>query len=129
MELDFTLPTELSFEDAVAAVQSVAPEHGFTVGFVHEMSETLESKGFPREPISIVELCNAKHASAVLAQDVKIGLMLPCPVLVYQQDGSVFVSTMRPSLIAGFYPHADVADTAAAAEEAIFAIVREAAAG
>jgi uncharacterized protein (DUF302 family) len=54
--------------------------------------------------------------------------MFPCPVMVYEQDGGVFITTMRPSLIGSFYPEADIDAIAAEVEEAIIAIVDEAAA-
>lgn len=128
MELDYTIPAEKSFDDAVAAVVEQAAQGGFNVQFVHDVSATLADKGFPRERITIVEMCNAAHASRVLAQDVKIGLMLPCPVMVYAQEGRVFISTMRPTLIAEFFPSADLAETASDVENAIFSIMRSAAA-
>lgn len=127
MQLDYTVPTGKPFDEAVQAVQKAAAANGFNVQFVHDVSATLDSKGFPRERVTIVEMCNAKHASKVLAADVKIGLMLPCPVMIYAEDGANFISTMRPSLIAAFYPHADIADSANEVERAIIAIVDAAA--
>jgi len=65
--------------------------------------------------------------SSVLERDVKIGLMFPCPVMVYEQAGEVFITTMRPSLIGSFYPEAGIAAIADEVEAAITAIVDEAA--
>jgi uncharacterized protein (DUF302 family) len=128
MQLDYTVPTTKPFADAVEAVAAAALAHGFSVPFINPLSETLASKGFEREPVTIIEMCNARHASAVLEQDVKIGLMFPCPVMVYAEHGEVFITTMRPSLIGSFYPQADIGGIAAEVELAIFAIVDEAAA-
>jgi len=128
MQLDYTVPTSKSHADAVQAVIDAALAHKFSVPFVNTLSETLAEKGFPREPVTIVEMCNAGHASAVLERDVKIGLMLPCPVMVYAEDGEVFITTMRPSLIGSFYPEAEIDAIAAEVESAIIAIVDEAAA-
>ena len=85
MELDYTVPTTKSYDDAVQAVQDAAAANGFRVQFVHDVAATLAEKGFEREPVTIVEVCNAKHAAAVLAADIRIGLMLPCPVMVYER--------------------------------------------
>jgi len=128
MELDYTLPTTKSYGDAVQAVQDAAAANGFRVQFVHDVAATLAEKGFEREPVTLVEMCNAKHASAVLAADIRIGLMLPCPVMVYEEDGAVFVSTMRPTLLAAFFPEAGIEATATEVEDAIVRIVDEAAA-
>jgi uncharacterized protein (DUF302 family) len=127
MELDYTVPTEKAFDDAVQAVIDGAASNGFTVQFVHDVSATLESKGFERERVTIIEMCNARHAAKVLEQDVKIGLMLPCPVMVYAEGGHNFISTMKPSLIAAFFPQADLAETAGEVERVILGIIDAAA--
>ena len=128
MELDYTVTTDKPFADAVAAVIEKTAAHGFRVQFVHDVQETLAEKGFVREPLTIIEMCNAKFASKVLAADPKIGLMLPCPIMVYVEGGEVVITTMRPTLIGGFFPEAGIGDTAAEVEQILFAIIDEAAA-
>jgi uncharacterized protein (DUF302 family) len=120
---DRTVPTDKPFPAVVADVQSELTAAGFKVQFVHDVQATLAEKGFAREPLTIIETCNARHAHAVLAADPKIALMLPCPIAVYEQDGQVFVSTLRPSVIGAFYPHADIADTAAEVEDVLNRVI------
>jgi len=112
MELDYTVSTGKTYDEAVSAVTDRTEAHGFKVQFVHDVAATLAEKGFEREPVTIIEVCNARYASQVLASDVKIGLMLPCHVMVYEKDGDVFISTMLPSLICGFFPEAGIGDVA-----------------
>lgn len=128
MELDYTVSSAKDHAETVRAVVERTEAHGFRVQFVHDVAATLAEKGFDREPVTIVEMCNARYASEVLAQDVKIGLMLPCPIMVYELDGRVSISTMRPSLIAEFFPNADIEDVAGTVESEIVAIIDEAAA-
>jgi len=128
MELDYTVQTSKSYAEAVQAVLDGASANGFRVQFVHDVAATLAEKGFEREPVTIVEMCNAKHAATVLAADIRIGLMLPCPVMIYEQGGQVSISTMRPTLLATFFPDAGIGDTATEVEGAILRIVDEAAA-
>lgn len=127
MQIDYTVPTTKSYADAVDAVKATAALHSFRVSFVHDIAETLRERGFEREPLAIIEICNAKYASEVLAEDVLIALMLPCPVMVYEQDGDVLISTMRPTLIDTFYPDAEITHIAREVEAKIFTIVDEAA--
>ncbi len=128
MDLDYTVPTTKTYDEAVKAVQDKAAENGFRVQFTHDVAATLAERGFAREPVTIIEVCNAKHAAAVLAADIRIGLMLPCPVMVYTQDGEVFISTMLPTLLASFFPDAGIGDVAVQVEQAIKRIVDQAAA-
>jgi uncharacterized protein (DUF302 family) len=128
MDLDYTVKTAKSYDEAVSAVMASTEAHGFRVQFVHDVAATLAEKGFDREPVTIVEMCNARFASQVLARDVKIGLMLPCPIMVYVQDDAVNISTMRPSLIGGFFPEAGIGEVAAEVERVLVEIIDEAAA-
>ena len=127
MELDYTVTTDKSYADAVSAVIERTEAHGFRVQFVHDVTATLTEKGFEREPVTIVETCNARYANRVLARDVKIGLMLPCPVMAYEQDGVVSISTMRPSLIGTFFPDAGIDDVVAEVEAVLISVIDEAA--
>jgi uncharacterized protein (DUF302 family) len=127
MELDYTVATGKDFDEAVEAVKQGVADAGFRVLFVHDVAATLAEKGFERERVSIVEMCNAKYASKVLAADVKIGLMLPCPIMVYAEQGKNFITTMRPSLIKDFFPQADIAGVAQQVEDVLIAIIDKAA--
>jgi len=128
MQLDYTVPTSKSFDDAVQAVVEATARAGFKVQFVHDVAATLAEKGFERERLTIVEMCNAGFASQVLAADVKIGLMLPCPIMVYAEGPRVFIATMRPTLIGGFFPEAGIGDVAAEVEGILMRVLDEAAA-
>jgi uncharacterized protein (DUF302 family) len=127
MQLDYTVATDKDFDQALEAVKQGTADAGFRVLFVHDVAATLAEKGFQRERVSIVEMCNAKYASHVLAADVKIGLMLPCPIMVYAEQGKVFITTMRPSLIKDFFPAADIAAVAQQVEDVLIAIIDKAA--
>ena len=128
MRLDYTVPTDKDFDEAVEAVEQGTAEAGFRVLFVHDVAATLAEKGFQRERVSIIEMCNAKYASQVLAADVKIGLMLPCPIMVYAEQGKVFITTMLPSLIMDFFPDAGIDAVAQQVEDVLIAIMDKAAA-
>jgi uncharacterized protein (DUF302 family) len=128
MQIDYTVPTEKSFAEALQAVVDATAERNFRVLAVHDVQATLAEKGFDREPLAIVEVCNSKHAHRVLAADVRIALMLPCPITVQQVSGAVSISTMRPTLIATFFPDAGVEDTAEEVERVLFDLVDHAAA-
>ena len=126
--LAFTVPTAKSFDEAVAAVGQITAAHGFRVLHVHDMAGILAEKGFPREPLKIVEICNAKYSSDLLQKEVTAALMLPCPIVVYQQDGQTHISTMLPTAISGLFPGKSLEFTAELVESAVLAIVNESAA-
>lgn len=125
-EFELTVTSDKKFENAVAAVEQKAAENGFRVLHTHDVAATLTDKGFPCEPLKIVEICNARYASQVLARDVKISLMLPCPISVYVAEGKTHISTMLPTSIIEFFPHAGIEELATAVEQIVVQIVEQA---
>jgi uncharacterized protein (DUF302 family) len=125
-KFDYTVETKKSFDDAVAAVEAKSKEKGFGVLHVHDVKATLAAKGFDREPLKIIEICNPRYASEVLKKDVKISLMLPCPISVYGEGGKTYISTLRPGMISVFYPQADVTALAEEVDRTVLAIIDEA---
>jgi uncharacterized protein (DUF302 family) len=121
-----TVSTNKSFDDTVAAIEKKTTEKGFRVLHTHDVAATLAEKGFPREPLKIIEICNARYASEVLDKDVKLALMLPCPISVYVQGGKTQISTLLPTSIVEFFPQAGIETIAAAVEKAVLGIIEEA---
>ena len=106
MEFDYTITTQKDFDSAVEVVQEETAKVGFRVLYVHDVQKTLAEKEFKIEPMKIIEFCNAKSAYTVLQADVKIGLCLPCKILVYAKDGQTFIAGMRPIILPQFFPDA-----------------------
>lgn len=106
MDFDYTVTTEKLFDEAVARVEQETKNAGFRVLYIHDVTATLKEKGFEIDPFSIIEICNAKSAYAVLQADIKIGLCLPCKINVYQKDGRTYISGMRPIVLPQFFPQA-----------------------
>jgi uncharacterized protein (DUF302 family) len=122
----YTVSSLKSFDAAVSAVEQKTVEKGFRVLHTHDFTATLAEKGFVREPLKLVEICNARYANEVLNKDVSVALMLPCPIAVYTKDAKTFISTMRPSALADFYPDSGIQGIAAAVEKMVLEIVNEA---
>lgn len=122
---DYTVVTKKNFEDAVEAVESKAAEKGFRVLHTHDVAATLAEKGIRREALKIVEICNAKYANEVLDANVKMALMLPCPITIYRQDGKTYISTLLPGILAEFSTDARIAAAAEEIENVVVAIVDE----
>jgi uncharacterized protein (DUF302 family) len=122
----YTVKTNKNFEAAVQAVEQKSVAHGFRVLHIHDVAATLAEKGFPREPLKIVEVCNARYASQALQKDVRTASLLPCPVTVYTEKGQTYISTMLPSVMADFFPDAGLEKIAAEVEAIVRKIVDEA---
>ena len=122
---DYTVETNKTFDEAVSAIEAKSKEKGFGVLHIHDVKATLAAKGFDREPLKVIEICNAKYASQVLTKDIKISLMLPCPISVYVEGGKTYISTLRPKVISDFYPRADIQSMAEEVDRIVLSIVDE----
>jgi uncharacterized protein (DUF302 family) len=123
---EHTVTTEKPFDEAVLAIETMSAEKGFRVLHTHDVAATLAAKGFAREPLKIIEICNASYASQVLNKDVRISLMLPCPISVYVQGGKTKISALLPSSIADFFPGAGIERLAAEVESVVLGIIEDA---
>ena len=123
MDFDYTVTTEKSFEEAVKAVEQETKDAGFRVLYIHDVTATLKEKGLEIEPFKIIEICNAKSAYAVLQADIKIGLCLPCKINVYQKDGKIHISGMRPVILSQFFPKANLGNLPAEVDKIIQGII------
>jgi uncharacterized protein (DUF302 family) len=103
---EYTVETEKTFDAAVASVESASKEKGFGVLHVHDVKATLAAKGFDRNPLKIIEICNARFANDALAKDIRVGLMLPCRITVYIHGSKRFISAFRPIVIKDMLPEA-----------------------
>ncbi len=114
------------FDALVQALEKKSAEHGFSVLHTHDVAATLNGKGFAREPLKIVEICNARYAHEALKRNVDVAVMLPCPISVYTLGGKTFLSTMLPSVLADFYPGCGLEPLAGEVEKAVLQIIEEA---
>ena len=65
-EFAYTAKTEKTFTDVVAAFERIVPEHQFRVLHTHDVQATLAEKGFQRDPLKIIEVCNSGFANQSL---------------------------------------------------------------
>lgn len=126
MDFEIAIETDRPFAEAVAAVEAATAAAGFRVLHVHDVQATLAEKGFERGEMKIVEVCNSRHAHRVLQADPRISLMLPCRIAVWTEGGRTKAGTMKPTMIATFYPEAGIDETAAEVEAVLWGIVEAA---
>jgi len=98
MSYHFSKTISLPFDEAIETVTAALMERGFGVLSTIDVKETLKSKiDVDFRPYTILGACNPNFAYQALQSENKIGLMLPCNVIVQQtDDGRVEVSAVDP---------------------------------
>ncbi|SHG36655.1 Uncharacterized conserved protein, DUF302 family [Fodinibius roseus] len=90
--------TDRSYEQAIADVTELLKEEGFGVLTEIDVKETLKKKlDVDFKKYKILGACNPNFAHQALQAEDKIGVMLPCNVIVEEhEDGTVEVSAVDP---------------------------------
>jgi uncharacterized protein (DUF302 family) len=106
----FGKPVDLGFEEAVATVTEELDKEGFGVLTEIDVQATLKKKlGEDMPPYRILGACNPPLAHQAVSAVPEIGLLLPCNVLVREDDeGKVHVSFMDPGSVLGLVEDPDV---------------------
>jgi uncharacterized protein (DUF302 family) len=106
----------VSYEDARARVADALKQEGFGVLTEIDIRATLKAK-LDKEfrKYVILGACNPHLASRALDAELGIGLLLPCNVCVWEEEGGSVVSILRPD---SMFALVDNAGMKAVAEEA-----------
>ena len=106
----FNKTLDLSFEDAVARVTEELKKEGFGVLTEIDVQATMKKKlGQEMPPYRILGACNPQFASRAIAAEPQIGALLPCNVVVRQDDaGVVHVEVMDPNAVLKLVDHPDI---------------------
>ena len=93
----------LGFDEAVARVRETLKDEGFGVLTEIDVQATLKEKlGADVPPYLILGACNPPYAHQALALEPELGALLPCNVVVYEQeDGTTRVSGVDPVAMLG----------------------------
>jgi uncharacterized protein (DUF302 family) len=93
----YIVETRKTFDQASADLESAVKNHGFGVLHVHDLGNTLRSKGIAfDEQCKVFEVCNPVQAAKVLATDMRLNMALPCRISVFTENGKTKIGLIKP---------------------------------
>lgn len=109
-EYVFGKKSALSYQQTIDKVTTELANEGFGVLTEIDVCATLKKKlDVDIPPYKILGACNPGYASKAIAAEPQIGALLPCNVVVRQDDaGSVFLEFMDPNAVLGFVNKTEV---------------------
>lgn len=116
----YSISTRLSltYDEALQRVKVALKEEGFGVLTEIDVKETLREKlqtDFRR--YDIIGACNPQLAHRALQAELDVGLLLPCNVVVYEDDGGSVVAAFDPEVAMGLADNPDLSEIAREAKE------------
>lgn len=117
-----------SFNQASADLESAVKNHGFGVMHIHDLGNTLRSKGISfNEECKVFEVCNPVQAAKVLSADMRLNMALPCRISVFTEQGQTKIGLIRPVLmLSALSQNAELLQVAKEVEEKTIQMVDEA---
>ena len=105
----------LSFDAALLRVTEELQKEGFGVLTEIDVRATMKKKlNADMAPYRILGACNPKLAHRALSVEPQMGLLLPCNVVVRQDEaGKVYVDFMDPNAVLGLVNRPEVIQLAA----------------
>ena len=120
--------TDLSFKDAVDRVRAELTAEGFGVLCEIDVQATLKQKrGVDREPYLILGACNPALAHRALEAEPELGVLLPCNVVIYQENGQTRIAAVDAEQMLSIVDNDELAPTATEVRRRLAAVVARAA--
>jgi uncharacterized protein (DUF302 family) len=94
----FRKEIDLPFDRAVEVVTEELKKQGFGIMTKIDVGEKFKEKlGIDFKNYVILGACSPSHAHSAILEEEDIGLLLPCNVVVYEQDNKTVVSIIKPT--------------------------------
>ncbi len=118
--------SEKSVQEVVDKIQEIISNYKFGVLHIHNINETLNSKGFDfKNECQVLDICNPNVASTFLGQDMSISSIMPCKISIYNENGETLIATNSVvQLVDDINP--DLVDLAQDTQETILKIIEDA---
>lgn len=94
----YIVNSDKSFKQASDDLDAAVKRNGFGVLHIHDLGETLRSKGVEfAEQCRVFEVCNPKQAAKVMSADMRLNMALPCRISVFTDKGLTKIGLIKPA--------------------------------
>ena len=112
--------TNKSLTEAISSLESNLKESGFGILWQLNFKDKLQEKGLEfKDDFVILEVCNPKQAKEVLEENIQIGYVLPCKMVVRREGDKTYIGMTSPEVLIGLFEGSDLKEVAKKVEESL----------
>ncbi len=121
----YIVETSKTVEQAAADLEQAVKDQSFGVLHVHNLGNTLRSKGVEfAEECQVFEVCNPHQAAKVMATDMRLNMALPCRISVFTEKGITKIGLIKPvPMLMGLVDNDELTQVAQEVEAKVIAMV------
>lgn len=117
-----------SSEELEQRLREAAAKHKFGILHVHDLRQTLQSKGIELgSECKVYDVCNPQAAAKALHTEMRVSTVLPCRISIFTENQGCTIATVRPTSLLEATGLEGVASLAEEVEREVLAIIDEAA--
>jgi uncharacterized protein (DUF302 family) len=120
----FGISLKLTYDEAVGRVKDALKTEGFGVLTEIDVRKTMREKlGIEMAPYVILGACNPPLAHRALEQELDIGLLLPCNVVVRAEGSGSHVDIADPQAMLGIVGNEQIGPVAEEAKQRLQRVI------
>lgn len=87
-------------QEIASQMQDACSRYNFSILQRYDFHEIIKSKGFElNREVFVFEICQAKIASKILADNPEFSIFMPCKIAIYEQGGETVIATMNMEMM------------------------------
>lgn len=120
MNIVYEKKTDKKLNEAIDSLTEQLKENEFGVLWQLNFKDKLNEKGLDFENDYVVlEVCNPKKAKEVLEKNIHVGYVLPCKMVVREENDQTYIGMTRPEALIGLFDEPGLTDMAKEVEETL----------
>lgn len=120
LDISYKVQSTKGYQETIIALKEALAKEQFGILWELNFKDKLHEKGLEFETnFNVMEACNPGKAKKVLDINIEAGYFLPCKVVVYEKDESVWMGMLKPTSLIGFLGEASLEAIAQEVEVAI----------
>ena len=120
MNIVYEKITTKNLNDSIKSLEDNLKKDGFGILWQLNFKKKLEEKGLEfKDDFVILEVCNPKQAKEVLEENIHIGYVLPCKMVVRSENNKTYIGMTSPEILIGLFESPELKEIAKKVEESL----------